>query len=653
MGRGEIMGNDWKSRGNPVDEAKSDWKSRSNPIIEEPSFAHQAGVWTANALPLVGTVAGGVLGAPLAPPYGSIGGATLGAGLGASAKGAILGSMGEPIGDPVTDIGVAMAEGAIAEIGGQAVGKALGLALEKGGEALYKSGLPGMAKMAVDDIKDTLFKMKVTGNKQQVADALQGIIDQHMKAVDDLAAKATEEGGIVSMRKAMQPALKMAEQIEKDKDPALQDLAAQIRNKAKLYLRLDATPATRSIETGSLPIQGETIPSYSEIIPKKINFELPIQGETIPEYSTFGIQRNEVSLPIQGQYAPSYSTVGSQTTKSGSLPVQGQPMPIRGALGEQIGTAIVSRSEIPFNYLEAIPGKTYPKQFVQSEPVVGKYSEIIPGQNISERFMQKEPVQGSYTQMTQGPTHPEQLLQKPEIPIQWVEETPATPGVGPNRAVGYKRTLAHGVPGKLWEINRGNPAWVNAQKVLTGGMKGAVEESIGQTLGPEAQASFIQNNQQAGRLIDYKNFISPVANQAERAITPSEAMVIGAKPAIGIPLSLVRKLVEKEPLKYGLKAYEMGKNLQASPWRVSAPVSGSIMGGEQLIENLLMPQNQNGSAEMPSQGYPSKLEIGKQMAEQAVRSGVDPSVVDNHIKKTPELSNTEKAQIRKQLTEQQ
>lgn len=600
---------------------------------QEPSVGSTIGKYAAEYAPMAGAAIGGVLGTPLAPPYGTFAGAGLGAAAGKTIANMIEKSQGVPKTreqlylDPIKAIPGGMA----AEAGGQLAAKGISKGLEYGGKFLYESGLPTLGQKA----KDVLWSLKATGNKSQLGEALQGVINEHMAIVDNIAAQASQKGAKVSMLNAMQPALKYAKEIEINKTQELYPLAKAIRAKAAKYIAEDARAGfsniTSKIETGSLPIQGEMTPGFSSIGYKKGEIALPVQGQYAPGYSKLGSsQVKSVSLPVGGQYSPAYSQLGSAEVKNISLPVQGEYTGVYGNLGEKVGERFLEKQPVLGRYTEPIPGKTYPEQFVSREPVIGKYNEPIPGQTYPEEFVPKEPVIGKYTDIVPGKTYPEQLVQKPEIPWKSVETIPGETfpdiaGYSPSEALLTKRTFAEGIPESSWQL--GGPSWHKGQKLLYGGTKTAIEDAIEQSLGSEARANFMQSNINAGELIEggkalnagYQNASKPLFNS-------TDAGVAAISPFKALPIMATKRSVEKYALPIGATMGKAAGRIAQSPQMVAAPVAASTYG---LVQNI--------------------VDQGTNMAFQALQMGMPSFMIDLKVKDEASLKPTESSQIRNNL----
>lgn len=202
----------------------------------EPFFGESTLRGIAKNLPVAGAMTGGALGVASPIPFGGAAGSALGAIAGKSLQNTAESLMGDEKTqqdaylEPLKEGGGAL----LGESVGPYIGKAIGGAVEKTGEFIYKAGLPRLT----DSIKNTLYGLKATGNKLDLAARLDNIAQSYESEIDDIARKATDAGGKVSMDDAMKPAIDMINELKVNRDPQLQSLARSLEDQVNKYTKL-------------------------------------------------------------------------------------------------------------------------------------------------------------------------------------------------------------------------------------------------------------------------------------------------------------------------------------------------------------------------------------------------------------------------------
>lgn len=287
----------------------------------------------AESLPTAGMIAGGVLGSAIAPPFSTFVGAGLGSGLGKALENLIeeTGMYGVPkeektLKQRVQEPLAAIPTGVISETGGQLATQAISKGLQKGGEYLYKSGLP---EKLSDAAKEILFKLKVLGGKREMSEALQEVVDMETANIQNILREATEKGGEVDMVAAMQPIIAKIRKIRLSKDIQLQPLADELEEQVAGYLKLQGMPAKEIVK--SIPGPKKAIPEYTEV-----SITPPTTGQ--------------LGEPILGKVSkvktyPEQMVAGPQIKYMETIPKVPGPTPLQGyGYAQSVGEGISKRA---------------------------------------------------------------------------------------------------------------------------------------------------------------------------------------------------------------------------------------------------------------------------------------------------------------------
>lgn len=122
-------------------------------------------------------------------------------------------------------------------------------------------------------------------------------------------------------------------------------------------------------------------------------------------------------------------------------------------------------------------------------------------------------------------------------------------------------------------------AWNNHQKAMYSGQKRIAEESIGKTLGPQAQKDYSENNADWGNILTTEDRAKILANQEANKSTSQVTAMLAAAGGHGVPAAIANELTRA--MKTGAFKTKLGSLLEKSAPYV-AP-TGQAVGVSQQI----------------------------------------------------------------------
>lgn len=262
----------------PFDEIKDE----GAPILSGKGLAKAA----TEAIPIATGLAGGVAGSAFGP-FGTVGGSALGAGLGESIKNLIkqkvFGEVPKTMGENLKDIAAATASGAIAEVGGQVLGKAL-------------TATPGVLSKA--------------GKK--IGEALTGVPEK------EIATYAKNAKAIKAMAKASDNStIEAADQIRTKFQDSIQKTRQSLNNALDQVIQSGAAPGKPWTAVDSRPILQSLDVAKSKINPlnEKAIAEIESEIAKIRTMSNNGgpltlKEANDVKRYLQDAASSAYSNQG-------------------------------------------------------------------------------------------------------------------------------------------------------------------------------------------------------------------------------------------------------------------------------------------------------------------------------------------------------
>lgn len=276
---------------------------------------------TANALPMVGGVAGGIGGTLVEPGGGSLVGAGLGGGAGAAMKNMIeTGVLGKD--KSREDTQKELASGMSTAIAGEGVGQAAPIALKAAGTTAYNSGIKPLMETAekynLGDVGQFLRDNNIWGRAKSIANDAWDLAEKKLGSRDATLAQAGEAGGTTSMANSVKPVEDYVSQIRASRNPDLQALADMMEKKAQSYKALDASPG----DIASLPSRGVTPAEAS-------GYKTTVSNEINPRY------RNMSSPPLTPE------SVRMNKTLAGGLQKETENS-VSEALGPEYGSQLHS-----------------------------------------------------------------------------------------------------------------------------------------------------------------------------------------------------------------------------------------------------------------------------------------------------------------------
>ncbi len=142
-------------------------------------------------------------------------------------------------------------------------------------------------------------------------------------------------------------------------------------------------------------------------------------------------------------------------------------------------------------------------------------------------------------------------------------------GPTPMQASGYKSSLAAQLPDNAWRDPSIYGAIRSADKEMAGGMKRAVENSVGKSLGEGAKKELIQKNDELGRILTTKEkqFIEAQKENNKNFVTSIDGIILGANnPAMFAAKKSADLLKTTAARTYGGRALmDLGQGQMSSP----------------------------------------------------------------------------------------
>lgn len=463
----------------------------------------------ADALPMAGMVAGGVVGTPAnvltgGLPGGTIAGAGLGAGAGEALKGMIeSGVLGkertreEVWGEPPR----AIIDGMGAEAGGAAIGGMIRGAVGSGGKAIYKSGLKKIdqevAKYGKEPVSDLLMKNDIAGNSKQIFDKMQSLGDKLLAERNDILGQATKAGAEVDVKAALKDAQALVDNMKGVDNPEMKKAVQMLQGRIDKYMSRAAKPA----QAAKPEIRATSLTPQLKELPVSVN-----QAPLDPKTRMIREQQFTPRPELTEYMAPTLSN------------------PATGELDNFSGKDLMRRAADP-------RGPEYARfKKVLSEPVIrDSVDEIV-----------SLPRAGQYSEKVYRPAPYEVAQEFPEILLS--EATPksaAVKGPTPIQASAWKTSSASNVGKKGWQELAMSPEGKKFDKALSGGLRGATEKSVAQSLGPEYAAELANKNKELGQILSSRERALLDAQQAanKNAVSSVDGMLMGA----GNPLMLALK----------------------------------------------------------------------------------------------------------------